>query len=156
MRNATSVHQVVVDAAPGGAHRCFAEHMGEWWPAEHTVSRSETKLTVRVDPRLGGLVREVGVEGTELVIGTITEWNPPVGLAISWQITSDWQSEPDISKASEYRVGFTADGSRTVVTVHHDGFERHGPGGAGVRAAVDSPGGWPLVLDAFRRHVGVC
>jgi len=62
--------------------------------------------------------------------------------------------EPDLAKASEVDVRFTAaPGGRTRVDLEHRHFERHGAGGASMRTAVDSSGGWGSLLEMFMDEV---
>ena len=69
---------------------------------------------------------------------------------MAWQITLDWQYEPDLAKASEVEVRFTPEpGGLTRVDVEHRHFARHGAGGSGMRTAVDAPNGWSGLLQLF-------
>jgi hypothetical protein len=57
--------------------------------------------------------------------------------ALSWQLTSQWQFDPDEAKASEIVVRFRPEGpNATRVELEHRHFERHGPDANSVRAAV--------------------
>jgi hypothetical protein len=40
-------------------------------------------------------------------------------------------------------------GAATRVELEHRGFERHGEGAGDYQAAMDSPPGWPLLLERF-------
>ena len=42
--------------------------------------------------------------------------------------------------------------TRVRVELEHRGFERHGAGANGVRAGIDAPTGWTLVLELFAKH----
>jgi hypothetical protein len=66
-------------------------------------------------------------------------------------VSPGWQSEPDLAKASEVDIRFTAesDGS-TRVDLEHRHFERHGAGWEQMRAGVGGPGGWTGILEAYR------
>jgi hypothetical protein len=58
--------------------------------------------------------------------------------------------ETDPDRTSEVEVRFTAEGpGRTRVELEHRHLDRHGDGWEGVRAGVDSDGGWPLYLSRY-------
>jgi uncharacterized protein YndB with AHSA1/START domain len=69
---------------------------------------------------------------------------------LAWQITPQWQYEPDLAKSSEVEVRFTPepDGS-TRVDLEHRYFHRHGAGADAMRAGVDAPNGWGGLLPLF-------
>lgn len=142
-------HAVEVAAEPPAAFDAFVDRIGEWWPIEHTIGVAE-KATARMERGEGGRVLEVGVDGSECRWGTVLVWEPPERLVVAWQITPRWTPEPELARSSEYEVRFVrlAPG-RTRVEVEHRHLERHGEGGHGMRAAVDSPDGWPGVLASY-------
>jgi hypothetical protein len=77
---------------------------------------------------------------------------------MAWQITPQWQYEPDLAKCSEVELRFTpADDGTTLVELEHRGLARHGASAAGMRAQIDSPGGWGglLVMYAGKAQEGV-
>jgi uncharacterized protein YndB with AHSA1/START domain len=81
-------------------------------------------------------------------------WEPPRRLVLAWQISPERAPEPDPAKASEVEVRFVAEGpSVTRVELEHRGFERHGAGGAGYRAGMGAPQGWPYILDRYAMAV---
>jgi hypothetical protein len=58
--------------------------------------------------------------------------------------------QPDPERASEVEVRFAGAGDgATRVALEHRHFERHGEGADGYRAPMDSPQGWPLLLERF-------
>jgi hypothetical protein len=134
---------------PATAFDLWVDHLGDWWPVEHTIG-SSPKVTARMERGVGGAVVDVAADGTESRWGTIPRWEPPHRLVVAWQITAQWRSEPDLARSSEYEVCFTAvPPGRTRVDVEHRHLARHGDGGGTIRSAVDSPGGWPSVLAAY-------
>jgi uncharacterized damage-inducible protein DinB len=95
------------------------------------------------------------VDGTECDWGRILVWEPPQRFVLAWQLNPKWEYEPDMSKASEVEVSFTAepDGS-TRVDLEHRYFDRHGDGAAQLRAGVDSPEGWGGLLKKYAAIAG--
>ena len=58
--------------------------------------------------------------------------------------------QPDPAQSSIVEVRFTPEGdSGTRVELSHRHFSRHGDGAAAYEAAMDSPQGWPLLLERF-------
>jgi uncharacterized protein YndB with AHSA1/START domain len=129
----------------------FVEGIDHWWPRENTFSGEEV-AEIRLNER-GWAERTP--EGRWVSWGRALAWEPPGRLVLAWQLspdTSPWSPEPDPAKASEVEIVFRADGAhRTQVALTHRAFERHGPNGADMAAAMGSPMGWPALLDAFRR-----
>jgi uncharacterized protein YndB with AHSA1/START domain len=76
--------------------------------------------------------------------------DPPRRFVFAWQITPQWGFEPDLEKSSEVEVRFTPlpDGT-TRVDLEHRHFERHGAGGALMRAGVNEPNGWMDLLTLY-------
>jgi uncharacterized protein YndB with AHSA1/START domain len=81
----------------------------------------------------------------------VLAWDPPRRLVIAWQITGQWQFEPDLARSSEVEIQFTplADGS-TRVDLEHRHLERHGTDAVQVRAGIDSPQGWGALMEMFK------
>lgn len=144
---------VTVPAAPADAFRIYAERPGEWLPPEHTFIRSPQSVVM--EPRAGGRFYERGADGTEVTRGTITEWDPPSRLAVTWRIGPGWQPLPDDSCASVIVVEFRPAGpDATEVTVTYIHLERHGEMAAVIRSAIDDPGASTLVryAEVVKRH----
>ena len=80
-------------------------------------------------------------DGTTCVWGTVTGWEPPVGVSFTWH-----PGQP-ASSAGDIEVRFVAQGpERTVVELTHSGWERRSDG-ATARLGYDS--GWEIVLGAY-------
>jgi uncharacterized protein YndB with AHSA1/START domain len=145
--------EITVPGSPERVFDLFTNHMIEWWPAEHHVLTSPL-VSMTLEPRVGGRVYDTGEDGSECAWGQITEWHPPSGFAFGWMLTSTWQAETDIDRASRVSVSFTADGDRTRVEVVHNEFWRLADGGAAISDAVASPDGWQLTLGRFAEFAG--
>jgi uncharacterized protein YndB with AHSA1/START domain len=140
---------IVVDAPVERAFSVFTEDFGSFKPPEHNMLGVEIAETV-LEPREGGHLYDRGVDGSECRWARVLAYEPPDRLVISWDISPQWQIETDLSKTSEVEVRFLAEGpERTRVELEHRNLDRHGEGWDGMRAAVDSEGGWPLYLERF-------
>lgn len=140
---------VTVNADIERAFRVFTEGIDTWWPRSHHIGTGTLARTV-LEPRLNGRCYGCTTDGVETPWGTVIEWDPPHRFVLAWQITPDWKCEPDLSRASEVDVRFTAEAAgRTRIDLEHRHFHRHGAGHEKMRQAVDSPGGWGSLLQMF-------
>jgi uncharacterized protein YndB with AHSA1/START domain len=140
---------IVVDAPIARAFSVFTEDFGSFKPPEHNMLGVEIAETV-FEPREGGHLYDRGVDGSECRWARVLAYEPPDRVVISWDISPEFQVETDLSKTSEVEVRFLAEGpERTLVELEHRNLDRHGEGWEGMRAAVDSEGGWPLYLEKF-------
>ena len=151
----TSVRtQVVVDVPIDRAFSVFTEDFDSFKPPEHNLLDVEIAETV-FEPQVGGHLYDRGVDGSECRWARVLAYEPPHRVVISWDISPQWQLEPDPEKASEVEVRFTPEGAdRTRVELEHRHLERHGDGWEGVREGVDSADGWPLYLQRYADVVG--
>jgi uncharacterized protein YndB with AHSA1/START domain len=143
---------VRVNAPPEQAFEIFTARMGRWWLKTHKIGAVDMADAV-LEPRAGGRWYEKGVDGSECDWGRVLAWDPPSRLVLAWQITGRWQFDPDL--LTEVEVRFIPVGANaTRVELEHRNIERFGPDAEAVRAAFDSPGGWPGLLDSFARAIG--
>ena len=140
---------ITVNATPEHAFQVFTEGVDTWWPRSHHIGTAPLERTV-IEPRLNGRCYGRSIDGTECDWGTILVWEPPRRFVMAWQITPDWQYEPDLAKASEVAVSFTPEPDGfTRVDLEHRYFQRHGAGGDSIRTAVESPNGWIGLMQLF-------
>lgn len=144
---------IVVSAPIERAFEVFTAGIASWWPAENHILEAELAEMV-FEPRVGGNIYDVGVDGSESRWSRVLAYEPPARVVFSWDITARWQLEPDAAHASEVEVRFVAEApDRTRVELEHRGIERHGEGWEGMHAAVGSPNGWTGGLEAFAHRL---
>jgi uncharacterized protein YndB with AHSA1/START domain len=130
---------VTVPASPAEAFRIYTERQLEWQPPGHLTIKDPESVTM--EPRVGGRFYERGADGSEVVRGTITEWEPPSRVAVTWRVGPDWQPAPDDDNASIIVVDFNPVGPEsTEVIFTYTHLERHGEMAAVLRAAIANPG----------------
>lgn len=135
-----------VKARPERAFKVFAEQMDTWWPKSHHIGSSPMKGIV-VEGRPGGAIYTEQEDGTHCPWASVVSWEPPHRFVFAWHVTPAWSYEPDVARASEVEVTFTAaDDGTTLVELEHRHFERHGEGWQGMREAVGGEGGWNGML----------
>ena len=106
-----------------------------------------------LETREGGRWYERSVDGRECDWGRVLAWEPPTRLVLAWQIDAAWRHDPSL--VTEVEIRFTPEGGgATRVELEHRDIERFGPGADAIRAALDSPGGWGGLLDAFATSAG--
>ena len=144
---------IVVDAPIERAFAVFTEGIGSWFPSEYNLLGAD--LAERVfEPRVGGHVYDVGVDGTECRWGRVLAYEPPHRVVFGWDIDQRWQVETDHEKASEVEVRFTSEApGRTRVELEHRNLERHGDGWESARDALSGEGGWEWCLQRFATHL---
>jgi uncharacterized protein YndB with AHSA1/START domain len=147
---ATSIrHQVVVEAPIERAFSVFTKGFGSFKPPEHNMLGVDIVETV-FELREGGSVYDRGIDGSECRWARVLAYEPPNRVAISWDISPQWQIETDPEKTSEVDVRFIAEApDRTRVELEHRNLDRHGDGWEAVRNGVDGDAGWPLYLHRF-------
>jgi hypothetical protein len=138
-----------VSAKPEIAFAVFTADFDSWWPRSHHIGKSPMTKGI-IEGRKGGRCYNEQEDGTECDWGTVLAWEPPRRFLIAWQITGNWQYEPDISKSSEVEVRFTpVDDGMTRVDLEHRDFARMVSGAPEMRAGVDAEGGWGPLLQTF-------
>lgn len=131
------------------AFEVFTAEFDSWWPRSHHIGTSPLKRSV-IEQHIGGRCYAEQEDGTTCDWGQILAWDPPMSFVLAWQITPDWQYQPDLAKSSEVEVRFTSLGrDQTRVDLEHRHFERHGEGGQAMRAGVDTENGWNTLLQIY-------
>jgi len=140
---------VTVKAPAERAFQVFTDGIDTWWPRSHHIGSAPMKKAV-VEGKVGGRCYSEQADGAAADWGTVLVWDPPHRFVMAWQITPNWQYEPDLAKSSEVDIRFTplADGT-TRVDLEHRYFERHGAGSDSMRQAVGAESGWGGLLSLF-------
>jgi uncharacterized protein YndB with AHSA1/START domain len=141
--------EIEVEAPIERAFAVFTTRCGSWWPREYHLGEQEWDDVI-IEPSVGGRWYERAPDGRTCDWGRVLAWDEPNRVVLSWQIAPDYTPEPDPERASRVEVSFAAvDDGRTVVTVVHSDFERHGEGWESMRESV--AGGWPGIMDNLAR-----
>ncbi|VIO80864.1 SRPBCC family protein [Bradyrhizobium ivorense] len=148
-----SVRKVMnVEAPPQVAWRVFTEQMGNWWPLAHYKIGKASAVDAIMEPRVGGRWYERGDDGSTCQWGSVLAWEAPSRLVLSWDITADWQYDPDLK--TEIEVRFIADGNdATRVELEHRKLDRYGTRAAEMRRIFDTEGDWGRLLAMFAARV---
>jgi uncharacterized protein YndB with AHSA1/START domain len=146
---ANSLRKVVSVKAPQEvAWRVFTEKMSTWWPlATHKIGKAKAVDAV-IEPRVGGRWYECGDDGSKCDWGRVLAWEPHSRLVLSWQISADWQYDPNLK--TEVEVHFISEGKdRTRVELEHRHLDRYGARRDEMRGIFDSEKGWSGLLASF-------
>jgi uncharacterized protein YndB with AHSA1/START domain len=135
---------VHVPAPPAEAFRVFTAEMDRWWPKDHGLDGPVVRSFI--EPFVGGRWYAQYQSGNEITNGHVLVWEPPGRVMFSWEISSEWKSDPDSTIASEVEVRFLPQNGGTLVELEHRRFHRMS-GGDKMRAAVE--GGWSKILALY-------
>jgi uncharacterized protein YndB with AHSA1/START domain len=141
------VRKTVTVAAPiERAFEVFTERIGTWWPvATHSIGREQAQTAV-LEGREGGRLYEVIEGGETAPWATLTAWEPPHRLVLSWHVN------PERIAPTEVEVRFTAEEGGTRVDLEHRAWERLGADATDASAGYDE--GWDLVLGRYVEAAG--
>jgi uncharacterized protein YndB with AHSA1/START domain len=141
--------QILVKASQERAFDLFTNGMSRWWPATHSTLKSPLKQYI-VEPQEGGRWYAVGEDGSTAQTGYVIDWQPPQRVVLAWQLSADWQYDPNL--VTEVEIRFISESAQsTRIELEHRLLERMGDRSAHVRTMIDSPGGWGLLLEAFKK-----
>src|SRR4029079_11888632 len=131
---------IVVETSQQRAFRTFTDGIDRWWPREHHIGTSPLERMV-VEPRTGGRWYSICKDGTEIGVGRVVAREPPDRLVLTWQITAQWQYDPDF--VTEIEVRFTAESPRrTRVELEHKHLERYGADSETLKKAFEGDEAW--------------
>jgi uncharacterized protein YndB with AHSA1/START domain len=140
---------IVVNTGVERAFALFIDQFDAIKPREHNLLSVPIAETV-FEPRVGGHVYDVGIDGSRCEWSRVLAYEPPSRVVISWDIGPTWQLEVDPAKTSEVEVRFIAESDgRTRVELEHRHLDRHGDGWQAVADGVEGDAGWPLYLSRY-------
>jgi uncharacterized protein YndB with AHSA1/START domain len=140
---------ITVKAPIERAFDVFTAGFDRWWPRSHHLVAGVEMKTAVLETKPDGRWYELNEDGSTCDWGRVLAWEPPTRVLLSWQITSDFQPEPDPERASQIEVTFTAEGpGKTRVDVVHSGFERHVDPVGGYEG-INGPGGWTTLFELY-------
>ena len=146
--------QVVVNAPQAKAFAAFTERLGDFKPPEHNLLAAPIAETV-FEPRAGGHIYDRAEDGSQCRWARVLAYEPPDRVVFSWDISPQWQIEPDPVRTSEVEVRFVPEGpDRTRVELEHRRLDRHGPGWQSVAEGIGGDQGWPLYLTRYAALFG--
>lgn len=131
---------VLIDVPMDQAFDGFTDGVHLWWPvSEQSVFGEGSHVALLRDH----LVEE-SVEGEEVVLAEISDWDSPNHLALQWVLGSDPQHHPEVDISFEL-----ADGGMTKVSVTYDHE-------SGAESAEDGSFScdWSLILSRYARFMG--
>jgi uncharacterized protein YndB with AHSA1/START domain len=131
------VRSVVVACSQERAFRVFTEGIGTWWPLDQYSIGEDKAESVRIEPRVGGLILETIREGEAAEWGSVMVWEPFDRLVIEWRVRPE-------NPPTEVEVRFTPDGTGTKVVLEHRRWERFGERAAEARTGYEA--GWQGLL----------
>ena len=137
---------IEVRAPIARAFDIFANRMGQWWHKEHSIARETTQADVVIEPKAGGRWYEVGADGSEHDWGRVLAYEPPNRLLLAWQLTRDFQYDPNFETTVEVR--FEERDGLTLVEFEHRDLERMGADAVQLFEGMD--GGWAMLLSLFK------
>lgn len=129
------------------AFNVFVEAVDTWWPKDkNSVSAMHGKVAKRIviEPRLNGIVMEVGHDDTEHQWGSVSAYDPHS------RITLDWHVNMPADKACVVDVLFISVSEKlTRVELTHSRWEVFGDESVNMRNNYDS--GWVGVFETAYR-----
>jgi uncharacterized protein YndB with AHSA1/START domain len=134
-------HRIVVPLAPDDAFALFTAGIARWWPFNSHSCSGDAALDVEFEARVGGAVTEVARDGDRHSWGTLTAWEPPHRLAMTWHPAQT------AAHATLLTVRFGAVEGGCAITIEHGGWSARGDTADADRKAYEQ--GWVFVLGRY-------
>ena len=133
------------------AFEVFVSEMGSWWPLDkRSMSMHDGKpaKSLRIEPKQGGKIVEIGHDDTEHLWGTITSYDPHDSIRLDFHMGLPAES------ASLVEVRFTAlQDERTRVELTHSNWEAFGDMAEMMRGGYGL--GWVIIFEqAYKSACG--
>lgn len=123
----------------------FLEGMGTWWPLgkfTYSAMKGAPATDIRVDPKPGGEITEIGADGTEMSWGHVVTYDPNAFMALRFHIPAPGHED---GGQSLLEVRFTPVGDATRVDLHQSDFEAIGEMGEPSRGGYGQ--GWVMIFE---------
>ena len=139
---------LLVNASQQTSWRVFTTQMGAWWPLAHYKIGQAKAVDAILEPRVGGRWYERGEDGSTCSWGSVLVWEPSSRLVLTWDITAQWQYDPNLKTEIEVRFIVEAP-ERTRVELEHRHLDRFGAHREQMRRIFDTEGDRGRVLAGF-------
>ncbi|WP_176455620.1 alpha/beta fold hydrolase [Enemella evansiae] len=139
MSTADVAKQIVVDVSIDDAFNLFVTDPKQWWPPSHTLQPRSVRRELVIEPFAGGTCYEQDVDGEKVVWGTITSWQPPHQMEMTWRIDGHWRPIADDERSSTIRAEFVEVDTGTQLTLTHAHLDRVGETAPRLYAALEGP-----------------
>jgi uncharacterized protein YndB with AHSA1/START domain len=138
------IKTIEVPCSQEKAFRVFVNEMGSWWPLDkRSMSLKFTgkpAKSLRIEPKQGGKIVEIGHDDTEHLWGTIKSYDPHDFLSMDFHMGMPAES------ASLVEVRFTTLGNeRTRVELTQSNWEAFGEMAEMMRGGYGS--GWVIIFE---------
>ena len=146
------VKTIEVPCSQAKAFEVFVSEMGAWWPLDKRSMSMQgggkPAKSLRIEPKQGGKIVEIGHDDTEHHWGTIKSYDPHDSLGM------DFHMGLPAENASLVEVRFTAlEGDRTRVELTHGNWEAFGDMAEMMRGGYGS--GWVIIFEqAYKSACG--
>ena len=145
------VKTIEVPCSQEKAFKVFVNEMGTWWPLDKrsmSMKSGKPAKSLRIEPKQGGKIVEIGHDDTEHLWGTIKSYDPYNS------ITLDFHMGLPAENASLVEVRFTAlQQERTRVELTQSNWEAFGDMAEMLRGFYGS--GWVVIFErAFKSACG--
>ena len=146
------ISTIEVPCSQEKAFRVFVNEMGSWWPLDKRsmslMKGGKPAKSLRIEPKLGGKIVELGHDDTEHHWGTIKSYDPHDSISM------DFHMGLPPENASLVEVRFTAlEKDRTRVELTQSNWEAFGEMAQMMRDGYGS--GWVIIFEqAFKSACG--
>ena len=123
----------------------FLVGMGRWWPLgkfTYSAMQGTPATDIRVDPRPGGEITEIGAEGAETSWGHVETYDPNSFMALRFHIPAPGYED---SGQTLLEVRFTATDDGTQVDLTQSDFEAIGEMAEPSRGGYGQ--GWTMIFE---------